>query len=339
MRRVGAALLVGLAVCLAGCAPGGRIHRQWVKPGEQVNQRHGVGFYHDFLLEGHKGKQCYVEVRLLDRSGQPITSADGRYQAPDTGQVAARRVVTCLHDRLDGTNLRVFIPYEQLELPAGRQLVVMESRLIAVRDKKVLNVRYEPVTLEIPVKFARAPRTRPARPKQPPKALASARPIKRPTQRPTSAATRAAPPKPPAKRPPKPAAPPKPKRKPPPPKPPKPTIYWFIRLPRAGRVMDGTLTGPYASRASGEIALRSSRGGKLVAKAPSDRVWISTCFDLHSTSQTVRVIGPYDTREAAQRARDDLRRHKSTFGWAFSEVAAMSVGTFVKEYAPRRPAR
>ena len=338
MRYLRHVFVVGLAAGLAGCAPAGHIRRQWVQPNEQVDQHRGVGFYHDFVLEWQKGQQCYLEVRLADKSRRPIPSDDGRYESDDTRQVAARRVVTCFHDRLDGTNLRVFIPYDQLELPAGRHPVVMESRLVAVRDKKVLDVRYHPVTVDVPTELARAPRARRAAPHAPGLAQANGQSMQRVGEA-QPRAKRAPRREPGSQQMVRRVSPPVQRAKPnPPPPPPPPAVYWFIRHAQVGRITDGTLRGPYASRAAGEIALRSYPG-KLVAKAPSDRVWLSTCFDLQSKSKGVRIIGPYESRQDAERARDDLRQRKSSLGWAFSEVATMRVNAFVEEYASRRGGR
>ena len=322
MRRIYAIGLLGLAVILVGCGHGGHIRRQWVQPDEEMGNQKGVGFYHDFTLEGLKGQQCYIEVRLADRAGHALLSEDGHYQTPDSGQVSARRAVTCVRSRLEGRNLRVFIPYDQLELPPGRHPLVVESRLVTVRDQKVLDMRRRRVALPIPTELARASRVRrpPARPTGDPR-MGVATPVKE-APRGMASAHRTEP------RPATPVRVPKPKIARPV-EPPKPQIHWFVK-----RRQGGTLRGPFASRAAGEAAL-SRHPGRLVAKAPTDKVWLSTCFDIEKGSREVRVIGPFDNRESAAQARESVRHQSAHLGWAFSEVTAIPVDTFVKDYARR----
>jgi len=329
MRRIRAVCVFGAVLALGGCEPGGRIRRQWAQPNEEFNNLQGVGFYHDFRLEGLKGKQCYVEVRLADRAGRPILSTDGRYQTPDTGQVSARRAVTCVRSQLEGKNLRVFVPYDQLELPPGEHRLVMETRLVSVHDQKVLDRRRRQVVVPVPTELARASRVSPAS-DEPNVAHAGtsagmARPIAsdqvaRPVDQ-TQVAVRVA--QPATVQQAAPVEPPKP------PEPPKPRIFWFIKLRH-----DRTLRGPYDSRNAGEADL-SQYAGTVVAKAPTDKVWLSTCFDLQRQSEAVRVIGPFDQRELAVKAQKVVRHQTTHAGWAFSDVAAIPVETFVNDFARR----
>lgn len=78
----------------------------------------GVAFDVDFEINGAQGYECSMLVTFYFEGGQPLKDFDNNYYSGD-GVVAASVTFTPPYPSTEYTDLRAFIPYDQLHLDPG----------------------------------------------------------------------------------------------------------------------------------------------------------------------------------------------------------------------------
>lgn len=79
----------------------------------------GVNVVITFTVSGMRGKTGLAATYYYFRSGDKLKDFNGAYRATD-GQVSASTKFTPLYDSTKYTNLKIFIPYDELHLSSGR---------------------------------------------------------------------------------------------------------------------------------------------------------------------------------------------------------------------------
>lgn len=79
----------------------------------------GVNVVITFTVSGMRGKTGLAATYYYFRSGDKLKDFNGSYRATD-GQVSASTKFTPLYDSTKYTNLKIFIPYDELHLSSGR---------------------------------------------------------------------------------------------------------------------------------------------------------------------------------------------------------------------------
>jgi len=105
----------------------------WVDPDVYEGIQKGMRIHLQFNLKNLKDLSCRAEVRFYFDTGLPLLDYNGRYSTVD-GKVSARSDFSPQHESSDFHDFVLFIPYDELHLPAGTHALHLRANLFSPKD-------------------------------------------------------------------------------------------------------------------------------------------------------------------------------------------------------------
>jgi hypothetical protein len=112
-----------------GTKPSASFKQVWVDYDVTEAGQKGMRIHVKFTAYGMRNLNSYMAIYFLDDSGDYLKDRNGKF-ASAADDVAVYREITPAYDPAEYNDLSVFMPYAELELPAGSYNLTMDIKLI-----------------------------------------------------------------------------------------------------------------------------------------------------------------------------------------------------------------
>lgn len=124
-------------------APSATFQRIWVDYDVTVEGKRGMRIHTAFKALGMKGVSSYLQIKFQKPDGVALKDTNGSYDHED-GSVAVFRSLNPGYDPAVYEDLDAFMPYDELDLPAGKYALRMDVDLIYEAGELIQHLTFHP---------------------------------------------------------------------------------------------------------------------------------------------------------------------------------------------------
>ncbi len=113
----------------------------WVDFDVNENGQKGMRIHAKFSVNNMKKVDGYLALYFEKKNGERLKSTNTNYRS-SSGQLAVYKLITPAYDQTDFSDLSVFIPYSEFDLPSGRNELKIDADLIYKEGGMIQHMKY-----------------------------------------------------------------------------------------------------------------------------------------------------------------------------------------------------